>query len=358
MRTRSGKSIDSSTPTVWRCGGPGASRTCDDDHESLTRLSSGHGPETAPPSVHEVLRTGGSPLPAPVRRDMEARLGHSFADVRIHTDQRAGESARAVSAHAFTVGQHVVFGRGEFDPTGERGQQTLAHELVHTIQQRGSTSAAPDASLRVSTPQDPAEHEAQAVATSSRPATSVTDGGAPAGVSRLPFGISLPSGARFLTTGERATASGVYGASIDFTSVIITDATGGGGRPFTTVLPLGLIAMNMGSAAPPPVSTGLLIHELAHVWQSQHHANSTAFMGNSLASQAGAAAAGGSAYCYVTGKWFGEYAAEQVAQQAERGVGTIRSHMRAVSPGSTDPANVVGLTIPRWETRGAPGVSC
>jgi hypothetical protein len=40
---------------------------------------------------------------------MEDRLGHNFADVRIHTDDRAAESARLVEAHAYTVGRHVVF---------------------------------------------------------------------------------------------------------------------------------------------------------------------------------------------------------------------------------------------------------
>ncbi len=356
MRTRSGKSEPSSAPALWRCSG-GTAGGCAGDQETLTRLASGHGTNLAPGSVHHVLNSGGNPLPSRVRHHMEARLGHNFADVRIHTDRQAAESARAVAAHAFTVGQHVVFGQGEFDPAAERGQHVLAHELVHTVQQRRSTPASPGASLRVSTPHEPAEHEAEAIATGSRPASSVTETGAPR-VNRLPFGITLPTGARFLDPAEQATASGVYGASIDFSKVIITNATGGGGRPFTTVIPGGMVAMNMGGAAAPPVSTGLLIHELAHVWQSQHHPNPVAFMGNSVASQAAAGIAGGSAYCAIRGKWFGEYAAEQVAQQAERGVSAITSHMSGVSAGASDFANIVGMTVPRWETRGAPGVTC
>jgi hypothetical protein len=179
-------------------------------------------------------------------------------------------------------------------------------------------------------------------------------------VGRLPFGITLPGGARGLSSGELTQARSVYGSSVDYGVVVITDATGGSGRPFTTALPLGFIALNLGSSAykTPGSNRDLLIHELAHVWQSQHHPSSAAFMANSVLSQGGAAAAGGDPYCYVPGKWFGLYAAEQIAQQAEDGVSAVTSHMSAASAGSTDAANVASLTVPRWETKGAAGVVC
>jgi hypothetical protein len=81
-------------------------------------------------------------------------------------------------------------------------------------------------------------------------------------------------------------------------------------------------------------------------------------MVNSLASQAAAAVAGGDAYCYVPGKFFGLYAAEQIAEQVEKGEAPIRAHVASVGAGAVDPANLLSLAVPRWETPGAPGVRC
>lgn len=117
--------------------------------------------------VHDVVgRGGGSPLAADVRSDMEARLGADFGDVRVHTDDRAGASARAVGAHAYTVGSDVVFQREHFDPSSHAGRTTLAHELTHVVQQRsGPVDGAPAAGgVRVSDPGDRFEREAAATA--------------------------------------------------------------------------------------------------------------------------------------------------------------------------------------------------
>src|SRR5262249_26265899 len=65
---------------------------------------------TAPPLVHEILRSPGQPLDAATRTLMESLFASDFSRVRIHTDARAAESARAARARAYTVGQHVVFG--------------------------------------------------------------------------------------------------------------------------------------------------------------------------------------------------------------------------------------------------------
>lgn len=91
----------------------------------------------APPVVDEVLRAPGRPLDAATQAFMSARLGHDFSRVRVHDDAQAAASARAVGALAYTVGQDVVFGAGQFAPGTPGGQRLLAHELVHTIQQQG-----------------------------------------------------------------------------------------------------------------------------------------------------------------------------------------------------------------------------
>ncbi len=83
------------------------------------------------------LRGGGQPLSQSERTFFEPRFGTDFSQVRIHTDSRAVENARAVNARAFTLGQNIVFGAGQYQPTATEGRRLLAHELTHTIQQEG-----------------------------------------------------------------------------------------------------------------------------------------------------------------------------------------------------------------------------
>jgi len=92
---------------------------------------------------------------------MEPRFGHDFSQVRVHTDARAGESARAVDAVAYTVGPHVVFAEGQHRPDTNKGQRLLAHELTHVVQQ-GHGALGP--ALVISAPGDAAEREADGVA--------------------------------------------------------------------------------------------------------------------------------------------------------------------------------------------------
>jgi hypothetical protein len=92
-------------------------------------------PNAAPPIVHEVLRSPGRPLDAASRGFFEPRFGHSFGQVRIHTDRKATESARAVNALAYTVGRDVVIAEAAYSPDSESGRRLLAHELTHVIQQ-------------------------------------------------------------------------------------------------------------------------------------------------------------------------------------------------------------------------------
>ena len=116
--------------------------------------------------VHDVVGSGGSPLEPAVRRDMEAAVGHDFGDVRVHTDAQAASSAKSVQAHAYTVGNHVVFGEGRYQPGTAEGRHTLAHELTHVVQQRqGPVDGTPAAGgIKVSDPSDRFEQEAESVA--------------------------------------------------------------------------------------------------------------------------------------------------------------------------------------------------
>lgn len=89
----------------------------------------------APLIVHEVLRSPGEPLDAKTRGLMEPRFAHDFGHVRVHTDARAAQSARAVNALAYTAGRDIVFGQSRYSPATRAGRQLMAHELAHTVQQ-------------------------------------------------------------------------------------------------------------------------------------------------------------------------------------------------------------------------------
>ena len=128
--------------TLQRCGSthcpPGQ---CDGGKKkapALQRYAAGPaGPAAAPPIVGEVLRVSGRPLDPATRAYMEPRFGHDFGRVRVHSDAKAAESARAVNALAYTVGRDVVFGAGQYAPTTSAGRRLVAHELTHVVQQRG-----------------------------------------------------------------------------------------------------------------------------------------------------------------------------------------------------------------------------
>ena len=82
----------------------------------------------------------GNPLPEGVRSNFEDRFGREFGHVRIHTDATAARSAESFNAKAYTLGSHVVFGAGEFQPFTRSGSHLLAHELTHTIQRSASSA--------------------------------------------------------------------------------------------------------------------------------------------------------------------------------------------------------------------------
>jgi hypothetical protein len=138
--------------------------TCDacsrKDSELLRRAavkrSGGEG--EVPQVVHDVLRSPGRPLDTRTRVLMESRLGHDFGGVRVHTDERASESARAVDALAYTVGNRVVFGAGQYAPGTATGSGLLSHELTHVAQSGG---ASPGAAITMGRADSPEEHAAE-----------------------------------------------------------------------------------------------------------------------------------------------------------------------------------------------------
>ena len=157
-------SVNSNPPIVHKkCA------RCDDDDkpvqkEELPERNPGDSvrSKAVPPIVHEVLRSSGRPLDEKTRVFMESRFCQDFSRVRVHSDAKAAESARAVHAQAYTVGQSIVFGAQRYAPMTETGQWLLAHELAHAVQQNGG--AVNGSELTVSGPDDAAEGEAEHMA--------------------------------------------------------------------------------------------------------------------------------------------------------------------------------------------------
>jgi len=116
-------------------------------------------PSTVPARpIPDVLRGSGQPLTAPLKEEMQARLGADLSDVRVHADSAARASAAEVGARAYTSGNHVVVGDEGTD------KHTLAHELTHVIQQRQGPVAGTDRGngFKVSDPFDVYEKAAEA----------------------------------------------------------------------------------------------------------------------------------------------------------------------------------------------------
>jgi hypothetical protein len=207
------------------------------------------------------------------------------------------------------------------------------------------------------------------------------------------LGARMPTRARCLDPLELAIAKPIYQNSLVYDDIFISDGFGGGGNPFTIALELGgrwIVILNVGPGAyadPAYSKKSVLIHELAHAWQSQHHPKPWQFMLNCTECNAAAAVATrvdaasrnkwvktatgmpdigtgeASSYAYVPGLPFGEYAGEQIAEQVEdffyppRGLETskrvllssIWSHITSVQAGIPDWGNIESLGNVRFE---------
>src|SRR4051794_27024327 len=76
---------------------------------------------TASRDSRDLVDEPGRELDKPTQEYFSSRFGHDFSSVRVHTDERAAASTASLSARAYTLGPHVVFGRGEFSPATEKG---------------------------------------------------------------------------------------------------------------------------------------------------------------------------------------------------------------------------------------------
>ncbi|ACY15565.1 eCIS core domain-containing protein [Haliangium ochraceum] len=86
---------------------------------------------------------GGAPLDGGLRQQLEDATGFSgLASVRVHTGSASQRAAGGLGAAAFTSGQHIHFGAGQYNPNSAAGKQLIAHEVAHVVQQSGAPASA------------------------------------------------------------------------------------------------------------------------------------------------------------------------------------------------------------------------
>jgi len=134
------------TPHIQRlCSNCGSESTKerDDANAIQAKLSPHSAVSRAPPQSHfNAFTNGGSPLDASARNYFEPRFARNFNQVRVHNDASAADVARKINARAFTMGNNIVFGSGEYQPRTDRGKHLLGHELTHVVQQQAANHAA------------------------------------------------------------------------------------------------------------------------------------------------------------------------------------------------------------------------
>ncbi len=128
--------------------------------------------------------SSGQPLDPATQAFMESGLGSDFADVRLHTDASATRTATKLAARAYTRGRDIYFGAGQYAPQTREGQELLAHELTHTVQQSRADSDR-QSTERVVPANDPSEREAESAS------RQVVAGGTAALAATAPAGIQL-----------------------------------------------------------------------------------------------------------------------------------------------------------------------
>jgi len=108
-------------------------------------------------------RGSGQALDSGVQRQMGSAFGADFSGVQVHNTQESAVLNQNLSAQAFTTGSDIFFGEGQYQPQSSGGQELIAHELTHVVQQ-GSGSVGSSSGMTVNAPGDSFEQEADSTA--------------------------------------------------------------------------------------------------------------------------------------------------------------------------------------------------
>lgn len=176
--TGTGMAVSNQRPIPPRAEEVRTRKVEDDEKVNAVAVQrSGNGPVAAPAaaetSIARMRSAGGTPLAQPLKGQMESGFGHSLSSVRVHSNQAAHKAAQVIGARAFTVGTNIFFGAGRYQPDTTAGQRLLAHELVHTEQQKGLGDAAQTMPIQRDIDEDDGDLEEDLPPTSYRASNSV-----------------------------------------------------------------------------------------------------------------------------------------------------------------------------------------
>lgn len=114
-----------------------------EEEEEFLMANTGIGKVEGNKSIDQKLKStcgNGNPMNSKTKTQMESSFGVDFSGIKVHTDSTAIEMNKNMGAQAFTSGNDIYFNQGRFNPSTTKGKHLLAHELTHTIQQKGSVA--------------------------------------------------------------------------------------------------------------------------------------------------------------------------------------------------------------------------
>ncbi|MGG6229316.1 DUF4157 domain-containing protein [Tenacibaculum sp. SDUM215027] len=111
----------------------------EEEEEAVQSKSEKSASTSNQPSFESKLKggSGGQKMDAQTQGEMESGFGADFSRVNIHNDSEAAQMSQEIGAQAFTHGNDIYFNEGKYNPNSKEGKHLLAHELTHTIQQKG-----------------------------------------------------------------------------------------------------------------------------------------------------------------------------------------------------------------------------
>ena len=115
--------------------------------KNILQMQSSSSEEIASPDLEAKIhraRGGGQALTPHLQLQMGQAIGADFSGVRVHTDTQSDQLNRSIQAKAFTTGQDIFFRQGAYQPGNRGGQELIAHELTHVVQQNGGVQLGPN----------------------------------------------------------------------------------------------------------------------------------------------------------------------------------------------------------------------
>ena len=114
---------------------------CEEEEKKMQRKEMNNSETVADTSTENYINSlngKGRSLTQQERKFFEPRMGYDFSNVQLHTNSEANQSAKSINALAYTRGNNIVFGSGQYQQNTDEGKKLLAHELTHVAQQSGS----------------------------------------------------------------------------------------------------------------------------------------------------------------------------------------------------------------------------